>query len=393
MASHSYSALYYPYIHFKDDRWLKLSALYWDRIGRIVPESYQPVDSSVVKTLGDFVETLRPGWVRPEFGINFTDFIVRRGGALRERYDIRKWDQWDPVPPWRRPPAAGGPSGTDPRLSYVFFEKMSPDLRQAMLESHIAVLDEQNPQWIGMHPRLADVYMTALADQLAAERGMHPLTDETVDHIAIGSGNIDAVARALLPGAGALMSTDNDTESVAAYVTVHAVLPKGLSEVPVDRILAFREKYPEERHRFQQRMQEFLNVRPWLNEMRDRKAVEQRLTEEYTKELKPELEALKEKLRDVNIDAITGVLSAKAEVSGLAIAGAVALGLVASPVAAAVGVALALIPIWRSRQKEQRSARRSPLAYLLRAEEELQPQDMARWLNSKATKLRLSAAR
>ena len=29
--------LYHPFIHFKDDDWLKLSALYWDRMARIVP--------------------------------------------------------------------------------------------------------------------------------------------------------------------------------------------------------------------------------------------------------------------------------------------------------------------------------------------------------------------
>ena len=30
--------LYHPFIHFKDDDWLKLSALYWDRMARIVPQ-------------------------------------------------------------------------------------------------------------------------------------------------------------------------------------------------------------------------------------------------------------------------------------------------------------------------------------------------------------------
>jgi len=32
------TALYYPFIHFKDDSWLTLSALYWDRMARIVPK-------------------------------------------------------------------------------------------------------------------------------------------------------------------------------------------------------------------------------------------------------------------------------------------------------------------------------------------------------------------
>jgi hypothetical protein len=389
MPDHSYAGLYYPFIHFKNDNWLKLSALYWDRMGRIVPHSYEPEDSEVVKELGGFVETLRPEWVRPEFGVNFADFVRRRSRELRQRYDIRNRGTWPQVPVWRRPPAAGGPSGTDPRLSYVFFEKMTEELREAMVDSRMAIVDEKNPRWIGMHPRLADVYMTALADQLAAERAMYPLTDETVDHLAIGSGNIDAVARALLAEAGVSESLEGDVESLAACIAIESVLPKGLEDVPVDKILNFREKYPEERHKFQRRMHEFLDMRRWLSEAHDRKVVEQRLNDEFAKQLKPELTALKEKLRDVDIDTVTGVLSAKAEVPGLAIAAATVLGLLAAPVVGALaGAALALVPVLRSRQKEQREIRRAPLAFLLRAEEELRPRQVAGWISTKASELK-----
>jgi hypothetical protein len=37
--------LYYPFIHFRDEAWLKLSALYWDDVTRIVPKSYAPRDT------------------------------------------------------------------------------------------------------------------------------------------------------------------------------------------------------------------------------------------------------------------------------------------------------------------------------------------------------------
>lgn len=40
--------LYYPFIQFRNDSWLKLAALYWDRIGRIVPPGYQLQDSDTV---------------------------------------------------------------------------------------------------------------------------------------------------------------------------------------------------------------------------------------------------------------------------------------------------------------------------------------------------------
>ena len=37
--------LYYPYFHVRDERWLKVAALYWPKIVRIVPADYQTRDS------------------------------------------------------------------------------------------------------------------------------------------------------------------------------------------------------------------------------------------------------------------------------------------------------------------------------------------------------------
>jgi hypothetical protein len=33
--------VYYPYIHFRDEAWLKVAALYWPKLTRIVPPGYQ----------------------------------------------------------------------------------------------------------------------------------------------------------------------------------------------------------------------------------------------------------------------------------------------------------------------------------------------------------------
>jgi len=45
--------LYYPYIQFKDETWLKLTALYWDRMARIVPSGFPLADSDGVRLLAD----------------------------------------------------------------------------------------------------------------------------------------------------------------------------------------------------------------------------------------------------------------------------------------------------------------------------------------------------
>jgi hypothetical protein len=45
----SNSILYYPTIEFQSDTWLKAAICVWEKIYRIVPSSYRPVDSDEVK--------------------------------------------------------------------------------------------------------------------------------------------------------------------------------------------------------------------------------------------------------------------------------------------------------------------------------------------------------
>lgn len=380
----TYSALYYPFIHFKDDRWVRLAALYWDKLGRIVPHGYVTEDSDTVRAFGDFIEILRPEWVRPEFGETFAEFVDAYGHELRERYSTDMRGQWEAVPPERQPPLAGGPSGTDPRLGYVFYEKMSEHVRRALIESRIAMPDEHDPHWIGMHPKLALVYMTALADQLAGERGLYPLTDETVDHLAVSGCTIERLAQALLGDISLVDSRPNarEVETIAAFVALETVLPRDIGNVPVDRLLAFREKYPAERGAFQTLIADFVRPREWLGEVKDAQALSRRLQAEYEKEFKPKLIELRDKLRQAGIDAVWGCLNVKTLLPSFVGGAAATLGLTLNPVAAATaGLAWGLIPVLRDKRKLMKDAlRSSPVSYLMRVEQDLRPQTLKTWV-------------
>jgi hypothetical protein len=106
-----YVGLYYPFIHFKNDAWLKLTALYWDKMGRIVPETYRTEDTDTVKQLAEqagYIETFRPTWVRPEFGEKFVRFLETHADRLRKRYDVSERHKWPNLPPELMPPPQGG---------------------------------------------------------------------------------------------------------------------------------------------------------------------------------------------------------------------------------------------------------------------------------------------
>ena len=394
MAEHSYNGLYYPYIHFKQDSWLKLSALYWDRMGRIVPIGYKREDSSTVRELGDFVENLHPQWVTPSFGERFLKFVNQYGAKLRDQYDVDRVHEWPMVPLSRQPPKAGGSSGTDPRMSYVFFEKMTMDICDAMKASKIAQPEPSDSRWIGMHPRLADVYMTALAEQLARERGLYPLTDEAVDHVAVGEESIERLAQALIGDVNLVDDgPSEDVESYSVFVSLESVLPVGIEQLSVDRILQFRAKYPGERASFQERVLKFVKARKWLEEVPDEKVLLDRIESEFNKELKPELDALREKYRDAGIETAAGAMAMHIGVPAIIGKAALIAGFAANPVAAAAaGAALAVVPILRGRRKAKREIRSSGVSYLLRIERDLQPSQLSRWISKACSPLRRAAS-
>ncbi|MFI9812194.1 hypothetical protein [Saccharothrix variisporea] len=51
-------ALYYPYVHLRDERWLKCAALYWPRLARLRVGDYTPEDSPTARALAQELDWL-----------------------------------------------------------------------------------------------------------------------------------------------------------------------------------------------------------------------------------------------------------------------------------------------------------------------------------------------
>jgi hypothetical protein len=86
--------LYYPFIHFRDEAWLKLSALYWDDVTRIVPKSYAPRDSRDVRALEDagVLKRVDPSSYEQPVGQLFSVLLDRYAAGLARRYDVSQRD-------------------------------------------------------------------------------------------------------------------------------------------------------------------------------------------------------------------------------------------------------------------------------------------------------------
>ncbi len=178
----TYIGLYYPFIHFRDEGWLKLTALYWDGMRRIVPISASVRDSDEVNRLVDaeFIQNKAPLDAAFQIANPFRELIAVHGDAMRAQFGVAERDMW-PDDNHTRLYAPG----RDNKLAYVFDEKMDHALLSDLFGHGLVASRSDDPRWIGMHPKLAKVYMLSLAEAMAPGLGAHPLTDVIFDHVAV----------------------------------------------------------------------------------------------------------------------------------------------------------------------------------------------------------------
>src|SRR5947209_1269290 len=91
--------LYYPYMHFRDETWLKAAALYWDQVNRIVPETMQgrTDDSPVVEALkGElgFVHDIAPVMETMQVGPLFLQALVRTEAEVVSMFSFAGREAW-----------------------------------------------------------------------------------------------------------------------------------------------------------------------------------------------------------------------------------------------------------------------------------------------------------
>ena len=85
--------LYYPYIHCRDEQWLKLTVLYWPKLARVVPEGYPVADSDTVAALNDglgFLETTRPEPAASAIAPLFLNLLQEHRDALKAEHGVSR---------------------------------------------------------------------------------------------------------------------------------------------------------------------------------------------------------------------------------------------------------------------------------------------------------------
>lgn len=384
-----YIGLYYPDIAFPESSWVKLAVLYWDRLGRIVPPGYQHQDSDTVQRLkGElgFIEDFSPSSSdTSNVGALFTQMLRRYGKELKHHYRVLS---------------------NDSDLAYVYGDaKMARELTNGFIRAGLAVRRQEEEDrrgtraQVGMHPQLAFVYMEALAEQMALARGLRPVTDHAVAHVAMGEYTLERLAQALLletddkqPHLVGAVPTADEIERQMASIALQSVLPQNIASIPVEKIIQLRKQHPTELTAFQTHIHEFVANLDTIQQIDDPRAIKAHLEVAYEREIKPQLDDLKKCMKSLAIETVMGVFNVKVALPSL-LAGAASSHLLSSippEVIGTVAVAWSIFPVFQKKRAEMsEKIRSSPAAYLFFAQEGLTPTNVVSYVRQATRRMLL----
>ncbi|MFS8202604.1 DUF6236 family protein [Streptomyces sp. CWNU-52B] len=409
--------LYYPFIHFRDERWLKTAALYWRELARVVPQDYRLADSRTARVLCeefDFITPVDPAQTARQVAPLFLDVVARHGSALRAAgYGVSPaWDDWDrrardpftPAPPLALGPTAGHThSGLPARAGVAasYEEEFTPELREVLLECGLAADIRRRPglrerqslaygRWMAMDARLAWVYKCAFVEVLARQGRYTPTTDQPDAHLASDGWDADRVAQSLLdvPGAAAAAGPDGLTDAVG-LLAIRLAVPAGLDNVPVEKIVKLRQEHRAEFAAFN------AVVTQTVEELRQT-LTEERLEETLVRDVRMAVEgrfdlplqALREAMKAQGMSTAFGLANVKFEVPALmSLAGTAAGGFLGQPVTgAAAGAALGFMNARHTHKQQVKSLKdaKPAAAYLLSVQRGLKPQSLLRKITRRA---------
>jgi hypothetical protein len=380
--------LYFPFVHIRDDEWLKVAAIYWPSIRRLVPLGYATHDSPTAKEffsarilmdedphelLGsmawDLVQALREN----------AELLVRDYSLNRARADWngRSWAE------------SAGPHWEVPALGWIHGTKFPPGVVDFLEEVGLARRGRQDwawrdpglpTEWIGLHPALAGAYMTVLAGRLSEHARFEPLTDQADLRVATPNSDVGAALNLLLGRRrGAESAGKHETAGVDEYVmlALQHVRPTNLANIPAEKIVKLRHELAEELAKFRDYVEGQRSELTQIATLPIRRRRMEAFAEHVERTVELPLRQLERGLLLHRLEPTRSFILAESFVPPAAATGALnAAG--ASPTAtAATGAVVAIGSAWWQVTQLREAARtQSPVGFLLDVRDQLTPRTM-----------------
>jgi hypothetical protein len=390
--------LYFPYIHVRDDNWLKTAALYWPTVRRLVPDRHQTRDSPTARVFAEagVLGSEDPRTLLATAGLDLLMALRANADELASRYRVVPGDG----PAHVDHDTARGvfvPAGHK-HLGWVHLDKFPFGAVDMLVGHGLAVRgrdsapsvdSEQDPAWsdygydhypaetwIGLHPAVAGAYMTALVGRFSERGNFQPITDQDDLRAAVPHRDITEALQILVGEASRPPSREGLDRYVA--LSVQAVAPADLSMVPPDKILECREKLQGELETFRN------HVAKQADELAQIAAipVEHRKLETFNehveKHVKKPLEDLERGLALLRLPTTRTMLTANSFAAPAGVAAAT--NLLDQPVIAAGVETVAVVGTawWTGVRHDRKKLRtESEVSYLLGVREQLTPKTLA----------------
>lgn len=399
--------LYYPHTDIANDSWLKYSALYWPRMARLRPRVCDRVSTGVEQWLYGqqwLFDIEPPAWAALEvaepffalihehtevlasrFGLD-SDLCARNlSGEINPRLLAVELDKGRPS--WAQDLDAlvaghGLRLTQHAALTFIAVDNVSDDLVESLIRAKLAVTASfSGARWLGMDPRLAVVYMCALAERVATGDQLHPVTDLTMPYTASGAWTVDRLARVLLADPRICAERNGESPEVQdafVYVAFETVMPSGIADVPIERILEVRRRYGVEFDAFRTYAGEQAQLLAGLQDVRDIAVFREHLHTEVHTRASAQLRDLEERLHSLGMQSARSVANVKTLALPPVAAGAADyLGIAAEITTPTVLAACVLTAPLQWRSQRRNAIRTSPVGYLFRIDRKLNAVSLA----------------
>lgn len=406
-------ALYYPYFHVRSEEWLKVSALYWPHIYRLIPSGYQTRDSMAAKYLSEYAGILVS--VDPGISVNTVSQEVMAAIAadmrlFASRYGIGHSDHL--------PEGAGrllleadtlgltaAASDSFSNLAFLHADQLTAELRDALVDLKVAVgplrpelirrfLPEERSisrtywpsgrsarqeriamplghpadrqaaleRWMLAPRRFVRDYITRISEDFASSNSLHLVTDQ--EDTILSARSTSPFMPEPDPSNSAEKSASDLVRLLGVFAVKH-VTPRGA--VQVKDVVKIRQRFGDEFFAFGNLIDEIAAEISGVSDIRDIEVLQTYLEDVVEARLIALMRALEMNLRSSHFDVATAAISVKMELPALlAFAGGAAISghpMVAGAAAAAIG----LVAVTReSRQKYAKlRAENAASSYLL----------------------------
>lgn len=376
--------LYFPFIHIRDESWLKSAALYFPSVRRLVPHGYLKHDTPTAKAFFD-AEILQDEdpqrWIDGATW-NLLRTLKANTRLLSRHYSVRQAQKTWTGEVW----GEGAEDGRTGALGWIHVTKFQPEVLNYLADRGLAMLgrsdsrwnlEQPGDPWVGLHPVLAGAYMTALATRVSEDEFFHPMTDQLDLRVATPNSDVQAALRLLLGRREASpRKRDFATEGVNTYImlAMQYARPRNLDGIAAEKIIQCRTDLKEE----------LVTFRRYVDSQQEELAelaaipVKERRLEEFARHVEQTIEMPLQKLE-------RGLRLFKLEpVRSLVLTSSFAAPVIAEPIlhsfgatpreGLATGVAAAIGTAWWSVRENRADVRESsPVAYLLDVNDALTP--------------------